>query len=660
MKVTKFFIIGLIAAGYISAFSDTAPLLLEYLFNETGSKAVNSGTLDAPLELRSMKGNQLVDLHSGEGLGVSGKSGDRAFDNMSAEMGGGGNVACTAGNVDEINGLVSFTFCGWYKTKDDASFINSMARLATKYSQPAGWQILGHKDNSGLMFYVNGGNRTVTFSSSSLLAQTKTWVFLAITYDGTKSKDNYKIYAGDRNNEVKLLSTQTLDSKAVAENTAALTIGNELNRTRAFAGYIDNIRLYGTKTAGDASGVLSLSQLETVRAGYLSDGDQLNTPEPVGAVYDEVTKMYTDTRFPEYLFPYRPILILNCYDAGYTFMREPILRRMPDGSLFCLHYTGGESEPNDANVMIGTSSTDEGETWSPARVLFQHPERGVYAPELFVEDGLPTVVLHTFQAVSRHHEERVYVSKSADSGKTWSEPVSLPGVALAALVRTGIVLADGTQLFPHYWTEMDEDCNWDWTERNVNYYNRPSMRNWIERCGVIRSTDHGESYSHHGYIRAENTKIRLLEPAVVELEPNHVLMLMRADGRNGFYKSESFDGGKTWSVAELSDIDAIASKVQLIKHNGAVVMLFNARPDTTAGDGLNTRQRLSAWVSFDNCKTWTKKIDLAYVKPGTPEKWKAVCYPDAFIDAGKGLLYCSIDNYRQAFLIKVPLSDLGL
>ena len=390
-------------------------------------------------------------------------------------------------------------------------------------------------------------------------------------------------------------------------------------------------------------------------------------------VFDETAKMYTDLRFPEYLFSYRPVLIFDCHKAGYEFVREPVLRRMPDGSLFCLHYTGGETEPMNENLMLGTSSTDEGETWSEARVLFKHLERGVYAPELFVEDGTPTIFLHTFSDISHYLEMRTYLSKSSDSGKTWSEPVSVPGVPLATLIRKGIVLSDGAYLFPHYWIEQIENSNWTWTNRNANYYNRPVMRNWIERCGVIRSTDHGETYTPYGYIcawdgitpvtikgeiREEKNDVRIIEPAVIELEPGHVLMLLRADGQNDFYKSESFDGGITWSPAEAGNIPAVASKVVLLKYKDSVIMLFNSKSPGASGDGLNTRHRLSAWISNDKCKTWTKKVELASVKAGTPEKWKAVCYPDGFIDEAKGLLYCTIDNYRQAFLLKIPLDDL--
>ena len=73
--------------------------------------------------------------------------------------------------------------------------------------------------------------------------------------------------------------------------------------------------------------------------------------------------------------------------------------------------------------MLGTRSTDEGQTWSKAEVIFDHPVRGVYAAELWVEDGPPTVFLQTFSALSRYLEMRTYRSTSSDQGRSWSEPV---------------------------------------------------------------------------------------------------------------------------------------------------------------------------------------------------------------------------------------------
>jgi predicted neuraminidase len=360
-----------------------------------------------------------------------------------------------------------------------------------------------------------------------------------------------------------------------------------------------------------------------------------------------------DPRFPDDEFRYPPQLIYNC-EPQRKFCREAVLRRMPDGTLYCLIYTGGTREPSNENLMLGTRSSDDGQTWSQPEVIFKHPQRGVYAAELWVEEGPPSVFLQTFSATSRYFEMRSFRATSADNGHTWSEPVSLPGVPGSFLVRRGILLADRTWLFPIYWTEQRRDNNWTWEERRPN--GDVDMKNWIERCGVLRSTDQGATFSLHGYLHAD---CQLLEPACIELEPGHILMLMRAERQGLFYRSESRDGGRSWTPAEPSDIPAVASKVLLLKHGDALLMLFNPPPAGAAGDGLGQRQHLAVWVSRDGGRTWPKKQTLARVVrlPGQPA-WKAVCYPDGFIDTKTRQLYATIDNYRQQFLLKIPLADL--
>ena len=362
---------------------------------------------------------------------------------------------------------------------------------------------------------------------------------------------------------------------------------------------------------------------------------------------------FSDARWPEYDFLVPPRLIYNC-EPERKFCREAVLRRMPDGSLYCLIYSGGQREPSDENLMLGTRSTDDGRTWTPPEIIFKHSLRGVYAAELWVEDGPPSVFLQTFPAVSRYLEMRSYRSTTADQGRAWSEPISLPGVGGCFLVRRGILLADRTWLLPVYWTEQRRDDNWDWTRRRPNH--DVDMKNWIERCGVLRSSDQGKTYSLHGYLHAD---CQLLEPACIELEPGHVVMLMRAERQGQFYRADSSDGGRSWSAAEASGIPAVASKVLLLKHQDAVLMLFNAVPTGSGNDGLGQRRQLDLWISRDGCRTWTTKHTLARVLPaaGVPA-WKAVCYPDGFIDAQQGQLYATVDNYRQQFLLRIPLGDL--
>ena len=88
-------------------------------------------------------------------------------------------------------------------------------------------------------------------------------------------------------------------------------------------------------------------------------------------------------------------------------------------------------------------------------------------------------------------------------------------------------------------------------------------------------------------------------------------------------------------------------------------MICNPPPDEAANDSLGQRRELALWVSHDGCRSWGKKLVIARVAepPGQPS-WKAVCYPDGFIDAAQKRLYVTVDTYRQQFLLKIPLADI--
>lgn len=62
-------------------------------------------------------------------------------------------------------------------------------------------------------------------------------------------------------------------------------------------------------------------------------------------------------------FLIEPTVIFSA-DETYLFAREPLIRRMPDQSLFCLIYTGGNCEPHPDNMVAYVRSEDDGATWS--------------------------------------------------------------------------------------------------------------------------------------------------------------------------------------------------------------------------------------------------------------------------------------------------------
>ena len=66
-----------------------------------------------------------------------------------------------------------------------------------------------------------------------------------------------------------------------------------------------------------------------------------------------------------------PVSTMFRAEEPFLFGREPTPRRMPDGSIVSLLYTGGTQEPHPDDITTVIRSTDDGATWSKPELLFQ-------------------------------------------------------------------------------------------------------------------------------------------------------------------------------------------------------------------------------------------------------------------------------------------------
>jgi MYXO-CTERM domain-containing protein len=252
--------------------------ILEYRFNDTpGTTAASSGSSATGVGFLNSAGSS-VNLYVAD-QGVFGL-GDGAFNNSaSTAMGnaGTGGRATTGGAVSAIDGLTSFTLQGWFKTAGstgigrDAQLIN----FGSWNLRAQGDSVTGNLDLQVTGTSILDAQSTGAFNTNGTYNQTQAWVFFAVTYDGSLSSSNVNFYQGSQAGAVTLVSTRTLNAGPPVSTSASFGIGNVANdSTRPFDGFLDNIRVYGSKT--DGTGVLTLSELETVRQFDL-------VPEPSAA-----------------------------------------------------------------------------------------------------------------------------------------------------------------------------------------------------------------------------------------------------------------------------------------------------------------------------------------------------------------------------------------
>ncbi len=350
-------------------------------------------------------------------------------------------------------------------------------------------------------------------------------------------------------------------------------------------------------------------------------------------------------------FSYEPKTIFRADDKQWIFGREPLLRRMKDGSLVCFIYSGGKREPSPDNLVLVTRSVDDGNTWSPPKVAFSHSQRAVWSTELFIGGSRPMLFLYTFCFDTNYFEIKTFISYGDDSGENWTTPVSVPGGVANHIYRKGFVASDGTWIFPVYWAELRDGWEWNENERGVDNEGRtmPAANScWTTRfaCGMARSIDQGKSFSLHGYVHHPEYDRSFWEPNIAEIAPGKLAMFIRTGG-GALWRSDSEDNGLTWSKSYPTDIPNPGTKLDITMIDGAIVMTSN----------FNSKKRdpLSIWVSKDGCETWSKKIELIRNKT---DDFHNICYPHVYYDNEQRLFYIACDSIKEFFLLKVPYNDV--
>jgi predicted neuraminidase len=192
---------------------------------------------------------------------------------------------------------------------------------------------------------------------------------------------------------------------------------------------------------------------------------------------------------------------------------------------------------------------------------------------------------------------------SDDDGRTWSE-VSFLEPELGHVPHSKpIRLRDGGILFG--------------TE-----YKDGHSRLW-------RSDDEGETWTMHGPIPGEPNQ----HPTLIERSDGSVLALLRPSGPHpNVLKSVSWDGGRTWSPAEVTPLGCPHAAMDAVSlADGRVALAWNRDP--------TRRNPLTLALSEDEGETWAVQRDLV-TGDGSFH------YP-AIIQSRDGLLHLAFTNNRR-------------
>lgn len=279
-----------------------------------------------------------------------------------------------------------------------------------------------------------------------------------------------------------------------------------------------------------------------------------------------------------------------------------------DDGRFLVAFFGGRRE-GEGDVAIWLAEGD-GVTWGRPRRLMAEDGLAHWNPVLF-RDG---EAIHLFWKVGPTvHDWITRWSTSHDGGRSWSDPKPLVAgdTAPRGPVRNKpIRLADGTWLAPgsvetpDLWdafADLSTDGGRTWNRRDVPIdHTRRTPAETAEvwsglAAEALWETDTETVFRWDGVI----------QPSAWESAPGQVHMLMRST-RGRIYRTESDDGGLTWSPARPTALPNNNSGIDLVGlGSGRLVLCFNP----VAGN-WGRRFPISLALSEDDGETWTPPVDL--------------------------------------------------
>ena len=266
------------------------------------------------------------------------------------------------------------------------------------------------------------------------------------------------------------------------------------------------------------------------------------------------------------------------------------LTELAGGDLF-LVYFGGEGEYANDTAVFGSRRAAGSGRWSPPRVVARDPFRSLGNPVVW---RAPDGVVWLFYVVrygATWSTSRIQAKISRDNAETWSDAFMLHDGEGMMVRNRPIVLDGGDYLLPVYQERGDD----------------PEVVGAASTSLFLRYQQQARRWRQTGAITSPRG---VIQPAVVELSPGHLIAYSRRGGGYGptadgwLIRAVSEDGGWTWTPgrdAALPNPNAAIEFIELA--SGNLLLVFN--------DSMSARTPLVAALSTDGDRSYRHRRTIA-------------------------------------------------
>ncbi|MBO9606755.1 MAG: exo-alpha-sialidase [Paenibacillaceae bacterium] len=343
--------------------------------------------------------------------------------------------------------------------------------------------------------------------------------------------------------------------------------------------------------------------------------------------------------------------------AGNPRNSEGAFLDLNDGRILFVYsrFTGSSPDDNAYACIAARYSSDRGMTWSDDEIIALPEDHGAInimsVSLLRMADG----DVGLFYLIRRGwHDQRLHLRRSADEGRTWSEPVCcVPGPGNYDTHNDRIVrLSSGRLVNPASFHKMRGNGTNDWDSLDMKG----------TACFFL-SDDDGATWRQSdtsGAIPDSRSASGLQEPGVVELANGVLWSWSRTDmGRQ--YEMFSWDGGETWTAPAASPFTSPLAPLSMkrIPLNLQLLAVWNPIPQyqTRALERHSWgRTPLVGAFSADEGKTWERFFAVE-----REEDRGGCCYTSIHVSGDVLLLaYCAGEPEDGTCLTRLKIRRIDL